>query len=143
VKDAHQGGLADELGIEPGMVVQGRNWGRDGARLPDGLRAAVEERSGGDLLDESADEVVDVVLLCWRAGDGDLVDALMDAMGNLAENAWIWILIPHDGYGGQDESDELAESVPTAGLVQEDSVSLGNGWSATWLTWPPRRKTRR
>ena len=40
----------------------------------DDIRAAVEEACGGDLLDEDTDEVVDVVLLWWRDGDGDLVD---------------------------------------------------------------------
>lgn len=140
--DAHQGVVADELGIEPGMVVQGRNWGRDTARFLGGLRAAVTERSGGDLLDESADEIVDVVLLCWRAGDGDLVDALMDAAGNLADCGVIWVLIPHRSQGGHDEAEELAESVPTAGLVQAASVGLGDGWSATGLTWPSWRRTR-
>lgn len=128
-----EGDVADELGIEPGMVVQGRNWGQDSARLLTGLRTAVTERSGGELLDESADEVVDVVLLCWRTGDGDLVDALMDAMGNLAEDGAIWVLSPH---GGQDEADELAESVPTAGLARiVNVVTLDNGWSATRVSW--------
>ena len=34
----------------------------------------------GDFVDEDTDEVVDVVLLWWRDGDGDLVDTLVDAL---------------------------------------------------------------
>lgn len=46
------------------------------------------------MLDEDTDEVVDVVLLWWRDGDGDLVDTLMDAIGPLAEDGVIWVLTP-------------------------------------------------
>jgi len=36
-------------------------------------------RLGDDLVDDESDEVVDVVLLWWREGDGDLADALIGA----------------------------------------------------------------
>ena len=35
-------------------------------------------------MDDTFDDVVDVVLLWWREDDGDLVDALIDATGMLA-----------------------------------------------------------
>lgn len=143
-------GIADLLGIEPGMVVQTRNWGLGTACL-DGVRAVLERHRGGELLDESADEIIDVVLLCWREGDGegagegedDLVDALMDAMGNLDDVGWIWLITPEAGHGGQLASDELAEAVPAAGLVRTGGHSLGDGWRAIRLTWPPWRRTWR
>ncbi|WP_336203964.1 DUF3052 domain-containing protein [Nonomuraea sp. LPB2021202275-12-8] len=140
MEDAHQSGIADKLGIEPGMVIQRQGRGKD---VDDGVRAAVEERIGGDLLDESADVIVDVVLLRWRAGDGDLVDTLMDAMGTLAEYGAIWVLTPEAGRDGHVEPSDVAEAVPTAGLVQTSSVSLGDDWLATRLTLPPWRETRR
>lgn len=69
---------AQKLGITTDMVVQELGWDED---TDDGIRAAVEETIGGEMLDEDSDEVIDVVLLWWRDEDGDLVDALMDAIG--------------------------------------------------------------
>jgi hypothetical protein len=138
--DAGKTGVAERLGIEPGMVVQELGWDED---VDDGVRAEVEEQIGSDLLDEDADEVVDVALLWWREDDGDLVDALMDAMGPLAENGVIWVLTPKTGRDGHVEPSDIAEAVPTAGLAQTSSVSVGNDWSATRLVSPKSAKTKR
>ena len=138
--DAGRASVADRLGIEPGMVVQELGWDED---VDDGARAAIEEQIGSDLLDEDADEVVDVVLLWWREDDGDLVDALMDAMGPLAETGVIWVLTPKTGRDGHVEPSEIAEAVPTAGLAQTSSVSIGDDWSATRLVSPKSAKTKR
>ena len=138
--DAGTVGVAERLGIEPGMVVQELGWDED---VDDGARAAIEEQIGSDLLDEDADEVVDVVLLWWREDDGDLVDALMDAMGPLADNGVIWVLTPKTGRDGHVEPSEIAEAVPTAGLAQTSSVSIGSDWSATRLVSPKSAKTKR
>jgi hypothetical protein len=138
--DAGKTGVADRLGIEPGMVVQELGWDED---VDDGARVAIEEQIGSDLLDEDADEVVDVVLLWWREDDGDLVDALMDAMGPLADNGVIWVLTPKTGRDGHVEPSEIAEAVPTAGLAQTSNVSVGDDWSATRLVSPKSAKTRR
>ncbi len=138
--DASKAGVADRLGIEPEMVVQELGWDED---VDDGVRAAIEERIGSDLLDEDADDVVDVVLLWWREDDGDLVDALMDAISPLAEHGVIWVLTPKTGREGHVEPSEIAEAVPTAGLAQTSSVSVGDDWSATRLVSPKSAKTRR
>ncbi len=138
--DAGKAGVADRLGIEPGMVVQELGWDED---VDDGVRAAIEEQIGGDLLDEDADEVVDVVLMWYREDDGDLVDALMDAMGPLADNGVIWVLTPKTGRDGHVEPSDIAEAVPTAGLAQTSNVSVGNDWSATRLVSPKSAKTKR
>jgi hypothetical protein len=138
--DTGKAGVAERLGIEPGMVVQELGWDED---VDDGARAAIEEQVGSDLLDEDADEVVDVVLLWWREDDGDLVDALMDAMGPLAETGVIWVLTPKTGRDGHVEPSEIAEAVPTAGLAQTSSVSIGDDWSATRLVSPKSAKTKR
>ena len=138
--DAGKAGVAERLGIEPGMVVQEIGWDED---VDDGVRAAVEERAGGELLDEDADDVVDVVLLWWREDDGDLVDALMDAMGPLADNGVIWVLTPKTGRDGHVEPSEVAEAVPTAGLSQTSNVSVGSDWSGTRLVSPKSVKSKR
>jgi hypothetical protein len=138
--DAGKVGVAERLGIEPGMVVQEIGWDED---VDDDVRAEIEERIGSDLVDEDADEVVDVALLWWREDDGDLVDALMDAMGPLADNGVIWVLTPKTGRDGHVEPSEIAEAVPTAGLSQTSSVSVGPDWAATRLVSPKSAKSKR
>ncbi|MBB4904745.1 DUF3052 domain-containing protein [Actinophytocola algeriensis] len=138
--DAGKAGVAERLGIEPGMVVQELGWDED---VDDGVRVAIEEQIGGDLLDEDADDVVDVVLLWWREDDGDLVDALMDAIGPLADEGTIWVLTPKTGRDGHVEPSEIAEAVPTAGLAQTSSISVGTEWSAIRLVSPKSAKTKR
>ncbi|HEY0453001.1 DUF3052 domain-containing protein [Actinophytocola sp.] len=138
--DAGKAGVAERLGIEPGMVVQEIGWDED---VDDGVRAAIEERIGSDLLDEDAVEVVDVVLLWWREEDGDLVDALMDAISPLADSGVIWVLTPKTGRDGHVEPSEIAEAVPTAGLAQTSSISVSGDWSATRLVSPKSAKSKR
>src|SRR6201998_4918060 len=88
---------AQRLGIQKDQVVQELGWDED---TDDDIRADNEEACGGELLDEDADEVVDVVLLWWRDGDGDLVDRLMDAITPLAEDGGIWVGTPKNGKPG-------------------------------------------
>ena len=138
--DARNADVAERLGIEPGMVVQEIGWDED---VDDDVRAAVEEQIGGDLLDEDADEVVNVVLLWWREDDGDLVDALVDATGPLAEDGVIWVLTPKTGRDGHVEPSDIAEAVPTAGLSQTTNVNVGADWSGSRLVWPKTSKSKR
>ncbi|MGW5052417.1 DUF3052 domain-containing protein [Actinokineospora sp. NPDC004072] len=138
--DAGYAGVADKLGITADDVVQEIGWDED---VDDEIRAAVEERIGSELLDEDADDVVDVVLLWWREGDGDLVDALMDAIGPLADSGVIWVLTPKTGRPAHVEPSEIAEAAPTAGLSQTSSISLGNDWIGTRLVSPKSVKTKR
>jgi len=133
-------GVAGKLGIEPGMVVQELGWDED---VDDDLRAAVEEQCGSELLDDDADEVVDLVLLWWREGDGDLVDALVDAIGPLAENGVVWVLTPKTGRPGHVEPSEIAEAAPTAGLSQTSNISVAEGWTGARLVAPRTAKSRR
>ena len=130
---------AQKLGIQRGQVVQEWGWDED---TDDNVRADVEETSGAELLDEDTDEVVDVVLLWWRDGDGDLVDTLMDAITALADDGVIWVLTPKTGKPGHVLPAEIAESAPTAGLMPTSSVNLGD-WSASRLVQPKSRAGRR
>jgi hypothetical protein len=120
------------LGIQKNQVVQELGWDQDS---DDDIRFSIEDESGGDLLDDDADEVVDVVLLWWRDGDGDLVDTLMDAITPLAEDGVIWVVTPKTGKPGHVQPAEIAESAPTAGLMQTSSANLGD-WIASRLVQP-------
>ncbi|GAA1203407.1 DUF3052 domain-containing protein [Prauserella alba] len=136
--DADQHSVAERLGIKPDMVVQEIGWDED---VDDDLRAAIEEHTGAELLDEDADEVIDVVLLWWRDGDGDLGDALVDARAPLDDEGVVWVLTPKTGEAGHVEPSEIAEAVPTVGLSQTSNLSVGDSWTATRLV--PRSTSRR
>lgn len=132
--------IAGRLGVEPGMVVQELGWDED---VDDDVRDAVEERAGDELLDDDAIDVVDLVLLWWRDGDGDLVDALVDAIGPLADNGVIWVLTPKTGRRGHVEPSEIAEAAPTAGLAQTSNATISEGWAGSRLVAPKAGKQRR
>ncbi len=129
--DAQQN-YAQKLGISSDMAVQELGWDDD---TDDDIRADIEETVGDEMLDEDSDEVVDVVIMWWRDGDGDLVDALMDAIGPLADDGFVWVLTPKTGQPGHVEPSEIAESAPTAGLTQTSAVNLG-AWTGSRLVQP-------
>nr|WP_051163307.1 DUF3052 domain-containing protein [Nocardia transvalensis] len=127
-----QNNAQKQLGISHGMVIQELGWDDD---TDDGLREEIEEVSGAEMVDEDTDEVVDVVLLWWRDGDGDLADELMDAISPLSDDGVIWVLTPKTGRPGHVDPSEIAESAPTAGLTSTTPVSLGV-WTGTKLMQP-------
>lgn len=131
--------FAQRLGIHQDQVVQELGWDEDS---DDDLRADVEEVCGSELLDDDADEVIDVVLLWWRDGDGDLVDRLMDAIAPLAEDGVIWVLTPKTGKPGHVQPADIAEAAPTAGLMQTSSANLGD-WSGSRLVQPKSKAAGR
>ena len=130
---------AERLGLKTGMVVQELGWDED---TDDDIRFDIEDASGGELLDEDADEVIDVVLLWWRDDDGDLVDRLMDAITPLAEDGVVWVVTPKTGKPGHVRPADIAESAPTAGLMQTSSANLGD-WIASRLVQPKSGPTGR
>ena len=132
-------GQAERLGIKPGQVVQEIGYDDD---CDEQLRGAIAQVDGVELVDEDYDDVVDVVLLWWRDGDGDLVDALMDAIGPLADDGIIWVLTPKTGHDGHVAPSEIAESAPTAGLTQTSAVNLGS-WIGSRLVQPKSRVPKR
>ncbi len=138
-------GLAERLGIEPGQVVQVTGAEDlddvDGSLLDDiAARTATELIYGDD-----SDEMVDVVVLWWREGDGDLVDALVDSLTNLGDSGVIWLLTPKAGRDGHVEPSDIDEAAPTAGLSSTRSTSAAPEWSGTRLVAPKasRAKQRR
>jgi hypothetical protein len=132
--------IAGKLGVEPGQVVQELGWDED---VDEAVRDAVEERCGDELLDEDADDVIDLVLLWWRETDGDLADALINAIGPLADNGVIWVLTPKTGRSGHVEPSEIAEAALTAGLSQTSNATVSDGWAGSRLMAPKVGKSRR
>jgi hypothetical protein len=133
-------GLAERLGIQPGMVVMEIGYDED---VDQELRDSVAERSGSDLVGPDSDDVVDVVLLWWREDDGDLVDALVDSKGPLAESGSVWLLTPKVGRDGHVEPSEISEAAPTAGLQQTSTISAARDWAGARLVAPKTGRSRR
>lgn len=133
-------GLAERLGIQPGMIVQELGYDED---ADEELRAAIVEKAGSELVDEDSDEIVEVVLLWWRDGDGDLVDALVDAITPLADNGVVWLLTPKAGRPGNVAPSDISEAAPTAGLSQTSSISAARDWAGARLVAPKAARSRR
>lgn len=123
-------GMAERLGLKPGMIVMESGYDDD---VDEDLRADVARCTGEDLVDEDTDEVVDVVVLWYREGDGDLADALVDSIGPLADDGYIWLLTPKRGRDSYVEPSDIAEAASIAGLSQTSIATVGDDWSAARL----------
>lgn len=121
--------LARRLGITKGSTVQEIGYDTD---TEDAVGEAILAGCGEDPVDGDYDGVVDVVLLWWRDGDGDLADALVDVIPSLVDEGVIWLLTPKFGEAGAVEPVDVAEAVATSGLRRTTSLTL-DGWSGTRL----------
>jgi len=127
-------GTFPKLGLAPGQIVQEFGYDDD---VDADFRFAVEDLVGGELEYDDFSGVVDAVLLWWRDGDGDLVDALVDSLTNLADGASIILLTPRAGRAGEVDASEIDEAAVTAGLHATGTVAVAADWSANRLV-PPK-----
>ncbi len=121
------------FGVTHGSVVMEIGYDDD---ADEALSEAVESAAGSAVVDEDYDDVVDVVLLWWRDGDGDLVDALVDAIGPLTDGGVILLLTPKPGRDGHVESEDIADAAPAAGLQVTSTINAAADWTGTRLTAP-------
>ena len=124
--------LAQKLGLAPGLVVQELGWDAD---ADDDVRVMIEDAVDGELVEEAM-EPVDLVLLWWRDGDGDLVDGLVDALTDLTDTGYIWLMTPKVGRDSYVDAADLAEAAVTAGLALTNSAGVSPNWTATKLVRP-------
>jgi len=128
-------GLASKFGLGEGLIVQELGFDVDCDKsVSDAIAAAAE------LVDEAFEDVVDAVLLWWRADDGDLVDTLVDALGPLADNGVIWLMTPKPGRSGHVEPEDIADAAPTAGLQSTSNINAAPDWQGTRLVAPKSRR---
>jgi hypothetical protein len=123
----------DRMGFTPGSVVQELGWDED---VDDELRIQIEDAIDADLVDGDYGNVVDSVLLWWRNDDGDLVDALVDSLTDLAAGGVIWLLTPKIGRTNAVEAADVTEAAPVAGLAITTTAMVSNDWTATRLVAP-------
>jgi len=115
------------------MVVQELGWDND---TDDELRIAIEDCIDADMVDGDYGNVVDAVLLWWRADDGDLVDGLVDALTDLVGGGSIWLLTPKVGRPGTVDPSDVTEAAPIAGLSQTTTAAVSKDWQAIRLVAP-------
>jgi hypothetical protein len=120
------------LNLTPGLVVQELGWDAD---VDEDFRSEVMDAVDGDLVEET-DDAVDVVLLWWRADDGDVVDGLFDGLRDLSRGGVLWLLTPRIGKPGHVAQPDLQEGAVTAGLALTTSVSVSKSWSCHKLVRP-------
>jgi hypothetical protein len=97
------------------------------------LRDQIEEHTAEELVDEDSDEVVDIVLIWYREGDGDLTDLLVDAIGPLTDDGAIWLLTPKRGRAGYVEASDISEAAAVSGLSETTIVTISSEWSGNRL----------
>ncbi|GHD98349.1 DUF3052 domain-containing protein [Streptomyces alanosinicus] len=125
--------LAVRLGFQPDQVVQELGYDDD---VDQELRESIEGAIGSELVDEDYDDVADAVLLWFRDDDGDLTDALVDAIGLLEEDGQIVLLTPKTGRDGYIEPSDISDAARTAGLSQTKGISVGKDWNGSRLSTP-------
>jgi hypothetical protein len=123
----------NRLGFKPGMVIQELGWDED---VDDDLRIQIEDTVDGDLVDGEYGNVVDAVILWWRDDDGDLTDALMDALTDLVGGGVIWLLTPKVGRPSAVDPADIAEAAQVAGLATTSTAGVSKDWAATRLVAP-------
>lgn len=128
--EASSNGAIVRLGFAAAQVVQEFGWDDD---VDDSLRSAIEGVTSTELEDEDYANVADSAILWWRDGDGDLVDATVDALTNLADKGFVVVLTPKSGRDGHVAPSEIEEAALTAGLHASGSVNACPDWTATRL----------
>lgn len=131
--EAAANGSVAKLGFASGQVVQEFGYDQD---VDEDLRLAIEELCGSELEDEDYGDVADAVVLWWREDDGDLTDALVDALTNLAEGGFIALLTPKAGRVGFVDASEIQEAALTAGLHASGSTNAARDWNGSRLVTP-------
>lgn len=122
---------AAKLGFEPDSVIQELGWDED---TDEQLRSVIVTHTGSQLVDGDVGEVVDGVILWWRADDGDLTDALVDALQDLDEGGFVWLLTPKVGHDGHVSGADIGEAAPIAGLGITTTSAIGSDWVVTKLS---------
>lgn len=123
----------DKAGFSQGMVVQELGWDED---VDDDLRIAIEDAIDNELIEEAV-EAVDAVVLWWREDDGDVTDGVVDALTDLGDHGFVWVLTPKVGRPEHVDPADLSEAAATAGLSQTSTASnISEDWTAIKLVRP-------
>lgn len=123
-----------KLGLQPGAVVYEVGWDED---CDEAVREAVEAAAHTPLEGEDLLGAADAVLYWWRAGDGDLTDALLDVVGLLDEAGFVLLLTPAASQPDAVDASDIDEAAALSGLHAATLVPAGPLWRAVKLV-PPK-----
>ena len=115
-------GMVRKLGLREEQIVLELGYDDD---VEEDVRAAAEQVVGSPLEDEAYDGVVDVVLLWWRDGEGDLTDELVDSLTTLEEGGCIVLLTPGAGRDDRVPAADIQDACTTCSMTASGSVALG------------------
>ncbi|UZN01734.1 DUF3052 domain-containing protein [Cellulomonas sp. S1-8] len=125
------------LGFTAGQVIQELGYDDD---VDSEVRAGLELLTGNELVDEDYDDVTDGAVIWFRQDDGDLTDALVDAMTVLDDSGPIWVFTPKAGRSGHVSHSDIEEAATTSGLHAMSTFAVSPDWSATRLATRGRGK---
>lgn len=126
------------LGFAPGQVVQEIGFDDD---VDQALRTELESLTGHELVDTDFGDVVDAVILWFRDEDGDLTDAVVDALTDLEDQGFVLALTPKAGRDGHVAPSEVSEAATTSGLHVAGTLASCANWTGTRLA-PPKNARR-
>ena len=115
-------GMVRKLGLREGQVVVEYGYDED---VEEAVRQAAAAVSGAPLEEDDYDGVVDVVLLWWRDGEGDLADELMDALTTMEEGGCIVLLTPGAGREDRVPAADVQDACTTCSMTASGAVNLG------------------
>lgn len=127
---AGQSAAGSRFSFSTGQVIQELGYDDD---VDFDVRDEIEQTTGIELEDEYFQEVADAVIMWWREEDGDLTDALVDALTLLDDGGDVWILTPKAGRDGHVDTHDITDAAMTAGLNPTTTLSAGEDWSALRL----------
>lgn len=127
------------LGFVSGQLVQEFFWDED---VDEHVRQAIMTATGEELVDPDDTNLVDGVIIWWRADDAevdDLTDVLIDAVSNLDNGGLVWVLTPKSSSQNHVSPADIGEAAGTAGLHPTSTTAVGNQWTGMRLTAPARQ----
>lgn len=135
------GQVAVSLGFAPGQIVQEFYVDDD---VDEAVRQQILQATGNATVDLDYDDVVDGIVIWWRADDAeeeDLEDVLMDALSNMDDNGGlIWVLSPKAGRPGAVPVSDVEDSARSCGLQSTSAAAIGEAWSGMRLVSRPRSR---
>lgn len=126
--------MAVSLGFKRGQVVQEFYVDDD---VDEGLRSRVVKETEHDIVDPDYDDMVDGVMVWWRADDAeveDLGDVLVDALSNLDDDGGvIWVLSPVAGSPGEVGVADIEDTARNCGLRPTSATKVAPEWGGVRL----------
>lgn len=115
---------ATRLGLAAEQIVLEYGYDDD---VDEALRAAIAETVGSAIEGEEYDGVVDVVLIWWRDGEGDLTDELINAASLVEDDGFVLLATPAAPREDQVDAGEIEEAATTTSLAVGGPARV-DGW---------------